>query len=145
MNRDLEAPLVDARHYRPFWRRRPQIDRLRDDRAIRPIDYRAAVEYRELAESIAARAWGAMRIDATDRRTGPRDGATVRHFHASQRLLWVRHQIGTFAARLCDQVIIADVAWAELGRRYHCDPKTARAWGIAAVQLLPAVMFRSRG
>jgi hypothetical protein len=137
---ELEAPLVDADHFRPFWRRSTQIDRLFADGSIRTLDYRAALAYRHLAESIAAAAWGALRVETSDRPSG-HDGSTVHRISASQRLVCVRREIGSAAARLCDQVIIADLPWAELGRRYELDPKTMRSRAIAAIALLPAVMW----
>lgn len=137
---ELEAPLVDADHFRPFWRRSTQIDRLFADGSIGTLDYRAALAYRHLAKSIAAASWGALRVETSDRPSG-HDGSAIHRVSASQRLLWVRRRIGSPAARLCDQVIVADLPWAELGRRYELDPKTARVHAIAAIALLPAVMW----
>jgi hypothetical protein len=140
---EIEPPVIDGTAYRPFWRRRTRIEQLFGDGAIRIIDYRAALVYRGLAEAVAGEARAAMRTEPSDA-SGSRDGSRVRHAGAAQRLMLVRQQIGGFAARLCDQVIIADLPWAELGRRYHVDPKTARAWAITAIAALPPVMFASR-
>ena len=141
---ELEAPLVDAGHFRPFWRRRLQIRRLYDDNAIRSIDYSAAVEYGDLAESIEATSWGGLRVETSNRPSGRHGGSTVHRVSASERLQRVRRRLGFEAARWCDQVIVADLPWAELGRRYRIDPKTAKVRAIEAIALLPAAMWDRR-
>ena len=120
---ELEAPLVNADHFRPFWRRSTQIDRLFADGSIRTLDYRAALAYRLPCRVDRRRRLGGATGWRRATARPEHDGATVHRISASQRLQWVRLQIGSPAARLCDQVIIANLPWAELGRRYELEPE----------------------
>jgi hypothetical protein len=41
--------------------------------------------------------------------------------------------LGAWACTLLEAALVQDLSWAALGRHYRCDPKTARAWVIAAI------------
>jgi hypothetical protein len=138
---ELDAPTIDGVAFRPFYRRRSRIDSLVADAAITPIVWRAAVVYRGLAEHATAAAWGARDDESRDRMPRMPNAAMVDRVAARYRLQVIRRRIGTFATRMIDAIVVEDLPWAELGRRLIVDPKTARAWGITALQLLPPVVF----
>jgi hypothetical protein len=140
---ELDAPAVDEHTFRPFYRRRTRIDVLVADHAIAPAVYRAAVTYRSLAERATAAAWGAREFDEGRERM-PRmpSPASIDRVAARHRLDRVRALIGAFATGLCDAVIIEDLPWSELGRRHRVDPKTVKAWAIAALETMAAAFAK---
>lgn len=133
----FDAPAIDGEHFRPFYRRRTRLDDLRDEKAIAPRVYLAAMDYRDLVERVAQSAWGGWRVEMVDRSTSPPDGPS-----AETRLADVRAQLGAFAAVLVDLVVIRDLPWNELGRRYRVDPKTIKRYAVTTLQLLAEVMAR---
>jgi hypothetical protein len=58
---------------------------------------------------------------------------------ASARLRQIRAVLGAWACTLLEAALVRDLSWAALGRHYRCDPKTARAWVIAAIKALRTV------
>jgi len=47
--------------------------------------------------------------------------------------------LGAWACTLLEAALVRDLSWAALGRHYRCDPKTARAWVIAAIKALRTI------
>jgi hypothetical protein len=138
---EFDAPAVDDDNFRPFWRRRTRLDDLVADKSIGPREYLAAIAYRDLVERVGASAWGALRTETIDRATA---GAEITgRASADRRLTAIRAKLGAFAARLVDLVVVVDMPWAELGRRYRVDPKTIRRWAIETLQLLAGVMAQT--
>jgi hypothetical protein len=58
---------------------------------------------------------------------------------ASGRLRQIRAVLGDCVCNLLEAALVQDLSWAALGRHYRCDPKTARAWVIAAIKALRTV------
>jgi hypothetical protein len=58
---------------------------------------------------------------------------------ASARLRQIRAVLGAWACALLEGALVRDLSWAALGRHYRCDPKTARAWVIAAIKALRTI------
>jgi hypothetical protein len=58
---------------------------------------------------------------------------------ASSRLRQIRAVLGGWACTLLEAALVQDLSWAALGRKYRCDPKTARAWVIAAIKALRTI------
>ena len=58
---------------------------------------------------------------------------------ASARLRQIRAALGAWTCALLEAALVQDLSWAALGRHYRCDPKTARAWVIAAIKALHTV------
>jgi len=50
-----------------------------------------------------------------------------------------RAVLSAWACTLLEAALVRDLSWAALGRHYRCDPKTARAWVIAAIKALRTV------
>lgn len=138
---ELDAPVVDEHHFRTFYRRRTRLDDLVADKSIGPREYLAAIAYRDLVETVNASAWGALRTERRDRSTSGIEAGIGRP-NAAIQLDRIRKQLGVFAARLVDLVVVVDLPWAELGRRYRVDPKTIRRYAIKKLQLLAGVMQR---
>jgi hypothetical protein len=135
---DVEAPRVDERHFRPAWRVLTRLDGLLADRAIDAAEWHAAADYRELVDQVA----GAALIRSPIGRASI--GAVAHHVASSlageldafNRLRAIRDRLGAWVCSLLDLALVRDLSWAALGRRYRCDPKTARAWVIAAIKAL---------
>jgi len=55
------------------------------------------------------------------------------------RPLQIRAVLGAWACTLLEAALVRDLSWAALGRQYDRDPKTVRAWAIAAINALRTV------
>ena len=137
---DVEAPRVDDRHFRPAWRVLTRLDALLADKAITSAEWHAAADFRELVDHVRCRAFtrssafGTVRAAGNSfRNWGPGD------LDASARLCQIRAVLGAWAYTLLEAALVRDLSWAALGRHYRCDPKTARAWVIAAIKALRTV------
>jgi len=51
----------------------------------------------------------------------------------------IRAALGAWTCTLRYLSVVRDQSWAALGRQYRCDPKTARAWVIAAIKALRTI------
>ena len=67
------------------------------------------------------------------------DGSLAGGLDAHNRLREIRRRLGAFACTLLYLSVVRDLSWAALGREYHRDPKTARAWVIAAIKTLRTI------
>ena len=139
---EIEAPLIDARHFRPGWRVRSRLDRLFVvDKAISARAYRAGVEFRDLAERAEAgahpRSFG-IGIGRSLGYTDSTDGVQ-RRIEAQARLQEIALRLGAIPFALLDLAIVKNLAWAAIGRGLDVDPKTARAWAIAAINALAQI------
>ena len=63
---------------------------------------------------------------------------------ALARLAIVRAELGSFAIELLEVVFVDDRTWSSLGHGLGIDPRTARAWTIAALRALATVNLKSR-
>jgi hypothetical protein len=57
----------------------------------------------------------------------------------TNRLREIHKALGAWACTLLHLSVVRDQSSAALGRQYRCDPKTARAWVIAAIKALHTV------
>ena len=126
----VEAPRVDARHFRPHWRIITRLDGLLADRAITAAEWHAAADYRDLVDQLRRRTLARPAAMGT----GPGVGSNV-----VDRLVEIRTALGAVAVALLEAALVRDLSWAELGRELCRDPKTARAWVIAAIKALRTV------
>ena len=137
----VAAPRIDERHFRPAWKITGRLDELLDRGEINAAEYHAALDFREMTElalgsgvarslsggARAARYDASPTIDRIDQRLDARawlDAVTV--------------QLGGVAVSLLTGFIAADLSWAMLARRFAIDPKTAKAWTLAALRCLAA-------
>jgi hypothetical protein len=133
---DVEAPRIDDRHFRPAWRVITRLDGLLADKAITAAEWHAADDFRELVDQVRS----------DPRHSGPSARPEI-HFRnwvagdldASARLHQIRAVLGDCVCNLLEAALVQDLSWAALGRHYRCDPKTARAWVIAAIKALRTV------
>jgi hypothetical protein len=96
----------------------------------------AAADYRELVDRVGG---GTARSSSTVR--APGCGLTLDDWLAGNLDVWARMRqiravLGAWACTLLEAALVRDLSWAALGRQYRCDPKTARAWVIAAIKAL---------
>ena len=136
----VEAPDISSVAFRPYFRAYPQLDRLADRGTITPEQWQAANMFRRLYEKahqdeLAAPGWDRIYLDPECRRRGSGEPSQQR-LTAVERLGKVRSALGELAFALLTMTAVEDACWAEIGRRLKVDPKTARAWAIAAVQAL---------
>lgn len=133
---DVEAPTVDAEIFHPGWRVRTRLDRLLRDRAITSAEWLAAVAFRTATERVFAVAWPAPLWLGAPGARGPADDPIASRL---DDLAWLRACRRHLGARICDLVeacVVDDLSWADLGRLYGVDPKTARAWAVLAIRAL---------
>ena len=136
----VEAPRVDDRHFRPHWRIITRLDGLLIDRAITQSEWHAAADYRDLVDQLRRRTLARPAAMGT----GPGVGSNVvdrlvDNLDAGARLRQIRAALGAVVCALLDAALVRDLSWAELGRELCRDPKTARAWVIAAIKALRTV------
>ena len=138
-HQSVEAPLIDARHFRQAWRVRTRLDRLFADRAISARAYRACCEFRDLADCAEAGALGrpgfigarASGYSGTDRLEA--------RLAAQTRLHEIALHLGTIAFALLEMLIVKNLSWTVIGRGFHIDPRTARAWCITVINALAQI------
>ena len=138
----VEAPRVDDRHFRPAWRVLTRLDGLLADKAITAGEWHAAADFRELWDQVARSALlrspiGRASMGIAGRRAF--DGSLAGALDAHNRLREIRRRLGAFACTLLYLSVVRDLSWAALGREYDRDPKTARAWVVAAIKALRTV------
>jgi hypothetical protein len=131
----VEPPAIDFGQWRPYWRVRTRLDRLLLDGAITPQEWSVAAALRATMEAARAamlptRSWDR---EPHGRSPGP---ALARRADALARLDGVRANLGSFALWLLEACLADDASWRYLGARLGVDPKTARAWTIAAIRAL---------
>jgi hypothetical protein len=139
---DVEAPRVDDRHFRPAWRVLTRLDGLLADKAITAAEWHAAADFRELWDRVSRAALIRSPIGRVSKGTaGHRafDVLLAGELDAVARLREIRKVLGAWACALLHLSVVRDQSWAALGRQYRCDPKTARAWVIAAIKALRTV------
>jgi hypothetical protein len=131
----LEPPTLDLGAWRPYWRVRTRLDRLLLDGAITPQEWSAAVRLRRIFEASYAAMLPIHRLDGKPH-GGSSGPALARRADALARLEAVRAGLGSFALGLLEACLADDASWRYLGSRLGVDPKTARAWTIAAIHAL---------
>lgn len=139
----VEAPQIDGAAFRPFWKLRPRLEQLLIDRAISITEYRAGQIFRMLAEIVLAGDWPKSqwlgKTHANSR--GGLDLAISRRADALNRLHAIRRELGPVGFALLEYHLVDDLSWRAIGARYCRDPKTVRAWTIAALRALAVVMW----
>jgi hypothetical protein len=139
---DVEAPRVDARHFRQAWRVPHPARWAAADRAITAAECSAAADYRELWDRVSRAALIRSPIGRASMGTAGHhafDISLASELDALARLREVRRVLGAWPYTLLYLSVVRDQSWAALGRHYRCDPKTARAWVIAAIKALRTV------
>jgi hypothetical protein len=129
----VEQPRIDTLTFRPYWsvRDRTQLDKLMADGSISLREWLAAIRFRDAVRYLAGERRGYEGGGAAQPRT-----ATIFRFDALALVRRVRAGLGPVAAALVWWCAVADESWAAIGARFRIDPKTARAWTIAALHAL---------
>jgi hypothetical protein len=103
-------------------------------------EWHTAADFRELVDQVRCRALTRSPAFGTVRATGNSFRNWVAgDLDASARLRQIRAVLGAWTCALLEAALVRDLSWAALGRQYHCDPKTARAWVIAAIKALRTI------
>lgn len=139
----VEAPAIDERAFRPFWRVRTRLDQLLIDGAISFPVWRAGVSFRLLAEIVLSQQYPAkwLGVDRGEQNRLGFDTSIAGRIDAINRLGDLRRALGGFALDLLEAHAVDDLTWAELGRRYGVHGKTARTWTIVTLRALAAVLW----
>jgi hypothetical protein len=139
----VEDPQVDEKAFRPHWRVRTQLDKLALEGKISGFEWRVAGWLRSCYE----RAYGGdlrspmARLGMAGRGSHHwrRENPAGRKAQAREYLYHVEKSLGPVVFPLVVAVVVEDLSWAELGRRWNCHGGTAKAWAIEAVKALAGV------
>lgn len=77
-------------------------------------------------------------VDPHCRRRGSEE-PSPRRLAALERLAKLRGEFGEVVFSLAVMLVIEDACWAVIGRKFRVDPKTARAWCVAAIGALRTI------
>lgn len=136
----VEAPSIDERAFRAYWRVWTRLDQLLADRAINSLTWRAGVEFRRLQELVLTDQWKTPNLDHIG--GGGSDMTMPRRMDALKAVALVRRDIGSFAVDLLELHLVADLPWETLGKQYGVHRKTVRGWTIVALEVLPYVLWQ---
>ena len=123
----VEAPVVDERHFRTAWKILTRIDGLLVEKWITTAEFHAAADFRELYQQAQPR--GARSTLAGLARGGSRASLPeplVNRLDAWNRLRVIQTAIGRRRYDLLVLSVVEDTPWKELGRRFRIDHRTAR-------------------
>jgi hypothetical protein len=132
---DVTAPQVDSTAFRHGWRVETRLDSLFTAGRIDRDAYDAACMFRRLSEitaSVPAQKWD-VRVD---RSLVPNDTHTLWRVNAASKLRAAQEALGPLRTRVLHNVIVLDCPWGRLGRMLTISDKSAREFGIAAIQAL---------
>jgi hypothetical protein len=135
----LEAPAIDFGAWRPYWRIRTRLDRLLLDGAITAREWGIASRLRSAFEAAQAGIMPIHQLDGDPRRARAASPPSGHRADALARLNQLRATLGSLTLGLLQACLVEDCSWAWLGKCLAVDPKTARAWTIAAIHALAAL------
>jgi hypothetical protein len=137
----LDAPEIDTRSFRPYWRVRTRLDQLLIDRAISHLDWLAGVMFRIWAERALGAAYGGQSLSRADRSPIDFSLSAVRQIDARGRLHKIRADLGPIIFGLLELHVVEDRNWQDIARTLRCHPTTARKWTIDALRALAAAIW----
>lgn len=136
----LDAPEIDARSFRPYWRVRTRLDQLLIDHAISYAQWYAGVTFRLWVERRLGASYGGQSLDRSDRPSAGFDASAVRGIDASDELDRVCVDLGADHLRLVSLFVVHDVNFRDIARALDCHPTTARKRTIDALRALTLAM-----
>jgi hypothetical protein len=137
----VEAPAIDERRFRPYWRRRARLDALLAKRSISDLEYRRAVEFRDLFER--AETCGFVSSSSTSGSGGGDRSITMaRAIDAAAAVRAIRTAIGVRLFWFLCMIAVEDLSFAQIAKRRRIDPKTARARALLAIRRLAGYASR---
>jgi hypothetical protein len=134
---EVEAPLVDARHFRPGWKVITRLDGLLADGWISAAEFHTAATFREIydeAQPPSARSTLAGLVTGGSRATLPEP--LPYRLDASKRLMLIQFALGRRRYAWLILSVIEDTPWKVLGRRWRIDHRTARKRVAGAIKQL---------
>lgn len=139
----VEAPAIDERTFRPFFRIRTGLDQLHDDATISETEWRAARAFGDLALLAIATDWPTkwFGFDQSEKTRFGADVGIAGRIDARKRLRAIRRSLGRDDFALLEVHVVYDLTWTEIGRRLGVHPKTAKRRTIAAIKALTAVIW----
>jgi hypothetical protein len=130
----VDEPSVDSASFRTAWRVRTRLDQLLIDRIITPHEWFVAVRLRTMLELVAIRQ--GLRAARTEfLPSGKPNGTTS--VQASRYCRDIADRFGAVCSGILVACLVDDLSWAELGRRIGTDPRTAKAWTVVLLKMLP--------
>lgn len=135
-------PQLDDAHFRPHWSAVDPVERLFDGRLISASEKAAAGRFRltydaAFSSTLKAHSWDGAHAGKHCRRPAPLH--SERQADALDRLARIRKQLGSGCFAMVEMVLIAELPFAEIGRRMRRCPRTARTRAAAAIAALAAV------
>jgi hypothetical protein len=137
----VEAPTIDERSFRPFWRRRTRLDDLLSDKAINLFVWRAGVDYRALAEMRLMDDFPAKGFDQNETLRAGSDIGIAHRIDTGGRITSINRELDKDHVRLLEAHLVDDLDWAELARRCRVHRTTARRKTIRALKALAEVVW----
>jgi hypothetical protein len=134
---DVAPPAIDAREYRPAWRRETRLAGLVEAGRIGRETFVVACAWRQCAEAIGrvlVQRWTARTNGGILAGAGP----TPTQITAATVLRNAGAALGDYCVRILHDHLVEDLSWRELGQRLPVDPKTAKVRTIAALEALAA-------
>lgn len=136
----LDAPEIDTRSFRPYWRVRTRLDQLLDDRAITYAQWFAAFTFKRWVEHLVAGAYGGQSFDRSDRPSAGFDASATRSADVSGHLDRVCEYLRPDHLRVINLFVVWDCNFRDIARALRCHPQTARKRTIEALQALALAM-----
>jgi hypothetical protein len=131
---DVEAPAIDARMFRPGWRRQTRLAALCEAGRTSREAFVAGTLWRGWVEAV-----GRLAVQRSTQRIGSavlRDGATPAQITAAKALRDAGAALGEYRTRILFAHLIDDLSWRELGLKLRLDPKTALLRAVASLDAL---------
>lgn len=133
---DIEAPAIDARTFRPVWRRQTRLAALFEAGRISREAFVAATLWRGWAEAV-----GKIRVQRWSQRIPTAAlpaGATSAQITAAKELRAAGAALADYRTRILFEHLVEELCWRELGLKLHMDAKTALQWTVASLESLAA-------
>jgi hypothetical protein len=112
---DVEAPAIDARTFRPGWRRRTRVAALFEDGQISREAFVAGMLWRQWVETL-----GQVAVQRWTARIGAqlRDGPTPAQIVAARELRSAGAALGPYRTRILFEHLVEDLSGASSGSNY---------------------------
>jgi hypothetical protein len=131
----VEAPQVDAGHFRQGWRVATRLDGLLEAGRIDREQWDCAQQWRRWAETVTPfrqQQWD-VRVD---RSPVPNDAGMLWRVTAATKLRQAAAALGELRVRLLEACVLRDRSWREIATAMRLSDKTAREYAAEAIEAL---------
>lgn len=132
----VEPPEISRTTFRPGWRAATRLDQLLASRRISRAAWQAGADYRTLWEQLAV--GGPSSAGSTLRLNVSLHDRLPHGIEAAAKLRRIEARLEAADQRLCYACVVEDRSWAATGRKFQCNPETARDWTAKALERLAA-------